>query len=106
MNFGDVLTAILLALGVFFSLTGGVGVLRMPDFYTRAHCAGKGDTLGQFLILVGLAVAARWEHPGATVRLFLIILFIFITSPTATHALCRAAQLDGVEPWREGEPRR
>ena len=95
--------AVLVCAGVFFLLTGAVGLIRFPDFYTRMHAAGKCDTLGSFLVLAGLAC-----HEGlnlASVKLLVVAVFIFITSPTATHAIARAAKRNQV-PWWTQEARR
>lgn len=84
-----------LVAGSFFSVISGIGVLRMPDFYTRSHAAGIADTLGATLILLGLGI-----HSGAnlvTVKLVFIFLFLFLTTPTATHALVKAAYSKGLE---------
>ncbi|MCW8125952.1 monovalent cation/H(+) antiporter subunit G [Microbulbifer halophilus] len=85
-----VLSGLALALGCFFMLSGAVGLLRFPDFYTRMHAAGVTDTLATFLIVGGLMLLAGWSL--ALLKLGLILLFIFFTSPTASHALARAAQ--------------
>ena len=100
----DIFSAILLALGCFIAVSGGVGVLRMPDFYTRLHPAGKSDTLAQTLILAALMLQAGWTLVSA--KLVMISLFLFLTSATATHAVARAAELSGLKPWTVGEPRR
>ena len=91
------LAGALICAGVFFLFTGGVGLIRFPDFYTRMHAAGKCDTLGSLLVLVGLA-----GHQGldlVSVKLLVIALFIFFTSPTATHAIARAAHRNHVPLW-------
>lgn len=93
---------LLLGGGAFFSVTGGVGILRFPDFYSRLHPAGKCDTLGQFLLLTGLCFLVAWEQQGQWLvagRLGLCTLLLLITAPTATYAMARAAWLDGLEPW-------
>jgi multicomponent Na+:H+ antiporter subunit G len=92
----DLLSAALLAAGCFFVLTGAVGVLRFPDFHSRMHPAAKGDTLGQVLILAGLVLHLGWQR--AALELLLISLFLFLTAPTATHAMARSAWLAGVKP--------
>lgn len=106
----EIWTVICLAGGAFFALTAGVGILRMPDFYSRAHPAGKSDTLAQTLIMVGLLFQALQHEDlglGAAVKLVLIVVFLFITAPTAIHAITRAAHVDGLKPWtkenRRGE---
>ncbi len=84
-------------------VVGAFGLLRLPDFYTRAHASGKCDTLGEGLILIGFML-----YEGATLislKLLLLIIFIFISSPTAVHALVNVAYARGVRPWRKGEER-
>ena len=77
---------------------GAIGLLRFPDFYTRMHAAGKSDTLGSLLVLTGLAF---YEGIDLTaVKILLIALFIFVTSPTATHAMARAAFKNKMPLWR------
>ncbi|MCO5170918.1 MAG: monovalent cation/H(+) antiporter subunit G [Planctomycetes bacterium] len=93
----ELLTAVLLGAGAFVSLTSALGVLRMPDFFSRIHPAGENESLGQTLILAGLIVAAG---PGGTaLKLVLVWAFLMITAPAATHALTRAAWKDGRRPW-------
>ncbi len=84
--------------GLFFMVVGAIGVLRMPDVYTRLHAAGMTDTMGAGLILIGLTLQA-----GPTlvaVRLMMVWAFLLFTSPISTHALARAALSGGVEPFR------
>ncbi len=86
----NVVVVVLVTSGVFFLLVGAIGLLRFPDFYTRMHAAGKCDTLGSLLVLLGLA-----SYQGvdlASLKMLLIGLFIFLTSPTATHAIAWAAR--------------
>ncbi|WP_340674126.1 monovalent cation/H(+) antiporter subunit G [Microbulbifer salipaludis] len=87
-------SGLLLLLGCFFMLTGAIGLLRFPDFYSRMHSAGVTDTLATFLIISGLMLAAGWSL--ALFKLGMIMLFIFFTSPTASHALARSAQLSAL----------
>ena len=93
---------ILAGVGLLFFLGAAVGLYRFPDFYTRMHAAGKGDTLSSLLILAGFALITL-EGFSATdwllvVKVLAIVLFIMLTSPTSTHALMRAGFEDGVEP--------
>lgn len=92
----DITSALLLIAGALFVLIGGVGVIRMPDVYTRLHAAGLTDTLGAILILLGLMVLGGFSL--ITVKLILILLFLLLTSPTASHALAKAARSDKVKP--------
>jgi multicomponent Na+:H+ antiporter subunit G len=92
------LAVTLMVIGGVFLAISCLGLLRLPDFYTRAHAVGKAETLGSMLVLSGLAV-----HNGAdltSVKILLILAIIFITNPTATHALTRAAFRSGVAIWK------
>ncbi len=86
--------------GGFFVLAGGIGVVRLPDVYTRSHAAGMTDTLGAALILIGLMLQGGFTL--ITVKLILILVFIFFTSPTSTHALIHTAHASGIEPLLAG----
>ena len=80
--------------GSIFCVIGGVGVIRMPDFYTRSHAASITDTLGATLILLGLGI-----HAGLSlisVKLVFVLFLLYVTSPTATHALVKAAYSKGL----------
>lgn len=92
----EILSWTLLLGGGFFLMVGGAGLLRLPDFYTRLHAAGITDTLGAGLILLGLMVQAG--PTMATIKLILIGVFLFFTSPTATHAVANAAFVAGLKP--------
>ena len=92
----NLISAGLLAAGSIFVLIGAFGLIRLPDFYTRLHAAGITDTLGAELILLGLMFRAGLSL--VTVKLILISLFIFFTSPTATHAVANAARVMGLKP--------
>jgi len=85
-----------LVAGGLFCIVGGVGLIRMPDFYTRVHAASVIDTLGAGLMLVGLLLQAGLTLVGA--KLVVIGLLLLVASPTATHALVRAAMHRGLEP--------
>ncbi len=92
----DYLSAALLLLGSFFVVVGGIGVLRMPDVFTRMHAAGLTDTMGSFFILTGLMLQTGFD--GVTLRLALVLAFLWFTSPVATHALAKAALHGKVRP--------
>tara|TARA_A100001234_G_scaffold147091_1_gene129394 strand:+ start:183 stop:521 length:339 start_codon:yes stop_codon:yes gene_type:complete len=92
----NLISAGLLAAGSIFVLIGAFGLIRFPDFYTRLHAAGITDTLGAELILLALMFQAGLSL--VTVKLILISLFIFFTSPTATHAVANAARVMGLKP--------
>ncbi len=93
----DVVSGTLLAVGSFFCLSGGLGLVRLPDFYTRAHAGGLTDTLGATLILAGLLLHALLAGSIlVAVKLVLIGLLLHVTSPTGTHALLKAAYSRGL----------
>lgn len=92
----SVLSAAFLIAGSLLMVIGGIGVLRLPDVYARAHGAGLTDTLGAGFILIGLMLESGFG--GATVRLILILLFLWFTSPLAGYALAKAALASGVRP--------
>lgn len=92
----DLLSWACLAVGGLFCVVGGIGLVRMPDFYTRMHAASVTETLGAGLILLGLALQAGLTL--VTVKLLMVGLLIFFTSPAATHALAKAAFTRGLEP--------
>ena len=91
----------LLVVGFFFVFTGALGIVRFPDFYTRLHAMGKTDTLGVALMVLGTAVLEGATLQG--LKIVLIIFFVGLANPTATHALGRAAHRAGVVPWSAPE---
>lgn len=92
----DLVSAVLMTLGGVCVFIGGVGVLRMPDLYTRMHAAGVTDTAGPVLILLGLMLQAGWSL--VLVKLVAVLAFLFITSATSAYALANAALLSGHQP--------
>ncbi|MCG6950782.1 MAG: monovalent cation/H(+) antiporter subunit G [Betaproteobacteria bacterium] len=92
----DIASWALILLGGAFCITGAIGLLRMPDFFTRMHAASIIDTLGAAFILMGLILQAGFSL--VTVKLIAIGILLFLTSPVATHALARAALARGVQP--------
>jgi multicomponent Na+:H+ antiporter subunit G len=92
------LVLVLLSAGALFLLLAAVGVVRMPDLYTRMQAATKAATLGAGCTL--LAVAVYFDDFGVTVRALLVIAFIFLTAPVAAHMIGRAAFNIGVPFWR------
>ena len=93
----DILSWISIAIGSAFVLIGGLGLIRMPDVFTRLHAASVADSAGAGFILLGLMLQAGLTL--TTLKLVLILVFLVLTAPTAAHALAHAALLDGVLPW-------
>ena len=88
--------------GAAFLLIGAIGLIRLPDFFTRIHATGIIDTLGMGLTLIGLLILAGWTLPG--VKLVLIFGFMLLTGPTATHALAKAALHGRLDPLPHHPP--
>lgn len=96
-EFLNIVSIILVTLGIVFMFVGSVGIVRLPDFYSRTHAVSKSDTLGIIFVILGLVV-----YEGATqssLKLILVILFIALSNPVGTHALARAALKKGLNPF-------
>ena len=95
----DILSGLLIAAGVVALLTGSLGLLRLTDLYSRTHAVGMMDTAGVGFIILGLIV-----HEGLTlisVKLALVGIFLFFTSPISTHAVAQVAHRSGLKPITE-----
>ncbi|MDS9472787.1 monovalent cation/H(+) antiporter subunit G [Sporosarcina pasteurii] len=94
----NTLIVLTIVVGLLFTVVTVIGVLRLPDVYTRAHAASKSATLGVLSILVG-TFFHFWLNEGYfSVRILLGILFLFITAPIGGHLMSRAAYFSGVKP--------
>lgn len=93
----DRIGLVIISIGVAFDLFGCIGLIRLPDVYNRLQAGTKCVTLGVCLILVGTAVMS--DATPVRIKSVLCVLFILITSPTAAHALARAARNSGIELW-------
>ena len=92
-----ILVAALMLSGVFFLIVSSIGLIRLPDFYARNHAVGKSETLGAILVIGALAV-----YNGLAVsslKLLIVVFFVLLVNPTATHAISRAAFRTGLKPW-------
>ena len=102
-----ILAMVLIAAGLFFFAIGTIGILRFPDFYTRLHAAGKCDSLAAVLVIAGVAAYNLGDFSLAAVlvslKILAIAVFVFVASPTATHAITEAALIVGVKPWTKGK---
>ena len=101
----NIVVTILLIIGLFFFAGGAVGIIRFPDFYSRLHPAGKLDTAGLSTTMGALALytASSFSLPDliTSLKIILIFVFVFITSPTATHAIIDAGARAGLAPWKK-----
>ena len=105
----NLLVGFLLICGLVFFTGGSIGIIRMPDFYSRLHPAGKLDTAGQLFTLSAIALFVLQDfnlHNLLTAaKIVLIVIFVYITSPTATHAIVDAGVRAGLTPWiKKGQP--
>ncbi|MCD4841897.1 MAG: monovalent cation/H(+) antiporter subunit G [Methanosarcinales archaeon] len=94
----NVISALFIISGLFFIVVGTIGLLRLPDFYSRMHATGKCDTLGVGLTIIGLIIYNGFNF--ISVKLLFLVVFIFVANPVATHAIARAAYKVGLPPWR------
>ena len=92
----DILSWACILTGSAIIVIGGIGLLRLPDFYSRMHGGGITDTLGAGLVILGLMLQSGLSL--IAVKLVLILLFLQHTSPVATHVIARAARHSGLEP--------
>ncbi|BBB26125.1 monovalent cation/H(+) antiporter subunit G [Amphritea japonica] len=102
MDFLDIVSSILLLAGVFFGLSGAVGLFRFPDFFTRIHAASVTDSIAAILIIGGLLLQTSFDLN--TAKLVFILLFLMVTSPTASHALAKSARHGGLLTLAETNP--
>lgn len=96
--FNDLATILLIVVGALFSLLAGVGVLRMPDVFTRMHASSKAGTAGAACMFI--AVAFHFANLGEVTRSILVVLFLFLTAPVAAHLIGRASYFVGTEMWK------
>lgn len=101
--FIDIISWVLMSAGGVFVFIGGIGVLRMPNLYTRMHAASLTDTIAAIMIIGGVMLQAGMTL--ASLKLMIILLFLLITGPTASNALASAAILSGLQP-EEGKVER
>ena len=91
-----ILSWVFIVSGSFFAIVGAFGILRFPDFWARLHAASVSDSAGVILLLLGMAMQSGFNL--ITVKLFIILAFLFITGPTSTHAVANAALVSGLKP--------
>lgn len=90
----DIISGLLLIAGVFFGLSGAIGLFKFPDFFTRVHAASVTDSISAILIISGLLLQTTFDLN--TAKLLFILAFLMLTSPTASHALAKSARHGGL----------
>ncbi|HRQ19082.1 MAG TPA: monovalent cation/H(+) antiporter subunit G [Agriterribacter sp.] len=93
----DIIVMILSTIGALHILVAAIGLVRMPDFYTRLSVTVKAATMGAGLLLV--AVALHFTEFSTTTRALAVIFFLFVTAPVSGHMICRSAYFSGVKLW-------
>jgi multicomponent Na+:H+ antiporter subunit G len=96
----NILSVLLVCMGIFFMLVGSIGILRLPDFYSRTHAVSMSDALGISSVMMGLIVYEGFTQ--SSLKLLLIILFVALSNPIGSHALSRAAYIKKVKPLLTG----
>ncbi len=95
----EIISGIVILFGSFFILISAIGIIRMPDLFTRMSATTKASTLGVGLVLIGTAL--YWQDIGISARAIIIITFLFLTAPVAAHIIGRAAYFDKVPLWKK-----
>ena len=97
----SIASVVLVSAGIFFMLVGSVGIIRLPDFFSRTHAVSTSDTLGMLLAIIGIIIYEGFTL--SSLKLALVVVFIALANPIGTHALGRAAFRKGVKPVLTGE---
>ena len=88
--------------GLFFVLVAAIGVVRLPDVFTRAHAVGLTDSVGAFFLLLGLALYQGFSTN--MVKILVVLVLLYLLNPVITHATVRAALRSGLKPWSKEKP--
>ena len=95
----DILSIIFIVPGLFFLTVAAIGVIRLPDVFSRSHAVSLADSVGAFLMLIGVAL-----HEGLgknTLKILVVLALLFILNPVIAHATVRAALRSGLKPWKK-----
>ena len=95
----NIISIIFIIAGLFFLIVAAIGVVRLPDVFSRSHAVSLTDSLGAFLMLFGLAL-----HEGLginTLKILVVLVLLFILNPVISHATIRAALRSGLKPWKK-----
>ncbi len=94
----EILSIIFIVVGLFFLIVAAIGVLRLPDIFSRSHAVSLTDSIGAFFMLIGLAL-----HEGFSMNVFKILAvlaLLYLQNPVIAHATVRAALRAGLKPWQ------
>ncbi|WP_138859771.1 MULTISPECIES: monovalent cation/H(+) antiporter subunit G [Exiguobacterium] len=97
----DILTGVFTIIGVFFTVVAAIGLIRLPDIYSRAHAASKSATLGVMFVLFAAVLHVWVDQRIFDARLLLGLFFVLLTAPVGSHLVARAAHSQGVPLWKK-----
>ena len=98
----EILSIIFIVAGSFFLIVSAIGMIRLPDVFSRSHAVSLTDSLGAFLMLIGIAL-----HEGLgtnMLKILVVLALLYIINPVITHATVRAALRSGLKPWKKETP--
>ncbi len=94
----ELMGAGLMLVGLFFLVVAAIGMIRLPDVFSRSHAVALTDSLGALFLLVGLAVEHGFS-PNA-LKILVVLGLLYMLNPVISHATVRAALRSGMKPWR------
>lgn len=98
----EILSIIFIFVGLFFLIVAAIGIIRLPDVFTRSHAVSLTDSLGAFLLLIGIAI---YEGLGMNLlKILAVLALLYLQNPVIAHATLRAAIRAGLKPWKEETP--
>ncbi|MDQ0269875.1 monovalent cation/H(+) antiporter subunit G [Cytobacillus purgationiresistens] len=92
----EIIAGVLILIGTLFSFLSAIGLIRLPDVYTRSHAASKSSTIGVLFTLIGTLIFFLIHEGVFSIRLLLVIFFVFLTAPVSAHLICRSAYRSNV----------
>ncbi len=98
----SMLAIVMIVAGLFFLIVAAIGMLRLPDVFSRSHALSLTDSLGAFLVLVGLAVYQGFSLN--LLKILMVLALIYLINPVVSHATIRAALRSGLKPWVREQP--
>lgn len=98
----EIVSAVFMLAGLFFLMVAAIGVIRLPDVFTRSHAVSLTDSLGAFLLLVGIAIHEGWSLN--VLKILAVLALLYLQNPVIAHATLLAAVRAGLQPWRRETP--
>ena len=98
----DLVAIVFILAGLFFLIVAAIGMLRLPDVFTRSHALSLTDSLGAFLVLAGLAIYQGFSLN--LLKILVVLALLYLLNPVVSHATIRAALRSGLKPWGREQP--